>query len=1177
MKNVFLLQQNLRLTGFHLCIKFGKLGIVGLLCIFFVGNSTAPKLLAQTENSEQIFLPVIAHEALSQISGLNLALEQSTSQSSSAFGTAPGYAVDGLIDGDFANGSVSVTDVENEPWWQVDLGDVYALEQAEIWARTDCCTEELTDYYVFASEQNMGTRAISDLESDSTVWKTFISSNGSEKATVSLPTNARYVRIQMVGEKSLALSEVRVFGEPIVKENVVIQVARESESARAVEGSEEGAVYLVSRFGSLDEATVPFQINTSTKQKLESKTNEYLDKNIEPTSDFFFSDNVVFCRIPGVSFDEFPASGVASDNDYLIKDEDGNQLNGAITFKEGQTSKKIIVEALEDNEIEVPEIISIELIASDGVEINYTNDIEVYVAEGPAEIGDNSRLFVATMTAEGDAVTLATGLATVRLAEDNSFAMVSMSFSGLTSEQTASHIHIANPDSGPIAFSLPLGQFTNEVWGVKAAQFVETDQEMLDKLLSGGLYVNVHSANYPAGEIKGFLLEKTGSENPTLDYPMPDYEVLTGEELTRDITRFLHQSTFGPTPELIADLEARVAAENGDRIVAYEKWLDEQMEMDYPSQLAYYIAMRKQYISQTPAEDVVATVQYVPNITGPFYNTWFTHSIYAEAQLRERVAFALSQIFVVSMENNELRNRAYGVTGYNDLLKANAFGSYEQLLTDVSKSPVMGIYLSHLQNQANQFDDDGNLVASPDENYAREVMQLFSIGMVELHPDYSLKLGSDGLPLQTYTQDDITELARVFTGWSYATQAIDDGATPGGEVNTEFFYSGKSRGALYHDYLVEPMISFDDNGYEPDHNRYVKVRDDGEKVVLGSTFPAGQSGEEDMAQIMSVLADHANTAPFISYRLIQRLVKSNPSAGYIYRVSTVFEDTDGDLGETVKAILLDPEARNLAYTDLDGAGKVHEPLIKMMALMRLGNASYPTASAYELDSLKQYGLTDQQLDSLEPDAKRIFMSDYPVGDAVSFDQAPLTAPTVFNWYLPDFSPAGSIASAGLVAPELQHINSSIAVSYYNAIYSIARANGTSQGPLGLSPVEDVDRSRLKLEAPQPAIDAYMAVMDDNEDGTISEADVTFDDDLAVRDAVAAVVDWYDVNSCDSWLNHKATGNGATDVREIIIDNVIAAHSNNDGRTEERAIDARDDRLYEVMLAMFTIPQCVIHK
>ncbi|MFK7801203.1 MAG: DUF1800 family protein [Anaerolineae bacterium] len=1159
---------------------------VFLLSILLTG--TGNSLFAQVTEQNRIFLPLVINGAAT-VDATNLALEKTASLSSAAYNSEPNHAVDGDTNGDFSNNSVAVTDTEQEPWWQVDLGDVYKLDKVGVWGRTDCCKAEFNNFYVFVSDNDFGNKSLSQLLADTSVWRTLVDGNSAVSLNVAADTTGRYVRIQMVGEKSLALAEVKVYGSPILNGTPILQVGRESVDARAIEGTDETAVYTVRRYGNTAAISIPFQVNQTTQADLQAETDEWLKTNNQPDSAFFFPNNVTVCTIPGVSADVSPAAGTASSGDYILKDEDGKIITNALDFKAGEVTKKIIVSGLEDDQLEVPEKIEIELSSTSGYDVNYTNPIEVFIADGQNEVGDDSQLFVATMRAEGTAQTSATGIATVRLAEDNSFAAVSMSFSGLTSEQTAAHIHVGNPGPGPIVFSLPMGQFTNLQWGIKAAQFIQTDQEMLDALLAGELYTNVHSAKYPAGEIKGYLTPSSGTSEPNLDYPTPEIETLTGEALTQDIVRFLRQSTFGPTPELVADLESRIAAENGDRMVAYAKWIDEQMLLESPSHLEYFVAARKQYLSDVidlssinSAEDVSTAERNIllkgEGRHAPFYGAWFTSSVYAKAQLRERTAFALSEIFVVSMTDSALNQKNYGVAAYNDMLKENAFGNYESLLTDVAKHPTMGTYLSHLKNQKDQYDDDGNLIASPDENFAREVMQLFSIGLIARHPDYSIQIGSNGLPLQTYDQSDITELARVFTGWSYGVTALNDGYQPGSVPNTEFNDRGVDRAAIYHPYMAEPMTVFLDNGYEPDNRRYVKVRDEGEKTILGATFPAGQTGEQDLAQIMGILSTHPNTAPFISYRLIQRFVTSNPSAGYVYRVSSKFTETNGNLGETIKAILLDPEARNLAKAEEIGSGRVQEPLIRMMGMFRLMNAEYANEAEFPISGLVAHGLPANELNLYEADAKRLFLNQSQVGsNSSSFGQAPLTAPNVFNWFMPDFAPAGPVAAAGNVTPEMGHMNESTVINFYNSINAFVFANGVNKGSTGYPAKYQGDKPRPLFVDPQIGLDAYMSVMDTNNDNTISELDTSFDDDLAVREATAAVIDAYDLLICDGWLNARATGNGATDPREIIIEGISGTHASDDGKTEERAIKARDNRLREIVLVLFTAPQCVVQK
>lgn len=957
----------------------------------------------------------------------------------------------------------------------------------------------------------------------------------------------------------------------------LLTISRISDEPRAVEGDNTGVIFELNRTN--DSASVSFQltINEQTAQRINQATQAHIQANPEPRSDFYFPNNVLVCNFANPMGEKSTALSASASDDYDLYDEDGNLITDSISFAQNELTKQIVVKAAADNVTEVPELLEVNILPATNYAVHGDHPIEVLLVEGTNEVTDDSLLFIGQMTAEGDAQTTATGLTTVRLAEDNSFALVSMSFSGLTTEQTAAHIHIANPDSGPVAFSLPMGQFTNIQWGVKAAQFVTTDQEMLDRLLSGGLYANVHSSKYPAGEIKGVLVKADGTNNPNFNYPAPAYENLTGEDLTRDIVRFLRQSTFGPTPELVADLEARVAAANGNRIAAYEAWLDEQMQIDSPSHHEYYIAARDQWLSTVPANQLTDALNSQAGRNPAFYGGWFISAVHGKAHLRERVGFALSEIFVVSTRDNQISQRAEGLAAYNDMIKQNAFGDFETLLTDVSKHPVMGIYLSHLQNKQEQFDEDGNLVASPDENYAREVMQLFSIGLIERHPDYFIKLDENGLPIQTYTQTDITELSRVFTGWGLGVQAVGEGETTATVPNDEFEYKLQRRRERFHTYLTVPMKSFDDNGYDPSDKRYEVVRDQGQKVVLGEVFPAGQTGEQDLTQIMGILSDHPNTAPFISYRLIQRLVTSNPSAGYVYRVSTAFTDSNGDLGETIKAILLDPEARNLDTAEIVGYGRIQEPLVRTMNMYRLMDIEHNNDTDFPVSDLTNFGLPASELNRYENNVSRITLSPFTIdGENNGYEQSPLSAPTVFNWFLPNFTPAGPIAEAGLVAPELQHMNAALAVNYYNHIHSFAMTNGQN-GPSGLSPVYGGERARPVITDLPLAVEAYMNVMDTNNDNTISELDATFEDDLAIRQAVADMVDIYDLYVCDGWFKARATGNSNTDPREIIIDSISSIHDYNDSRTEERAIEARDQRLREAFLVMFTAPQCMVQK
>lgn len=404
--------------------------------------------------------------------------------------------------------------------------------------------------------------------------------------------------------------------------------------------------------------------------------------------------------------------------------------------------------------------------------------------------------------------------------------------------------------------------------------------------------------------------------------------------------QFLNQTSFGAT-----EAEAQRVID-----MRFEAWIDDQMQKEVSLQLPHLQALPPPQMGMFELQRDRADI-------------FFRNALHGEDQLRQRVAFALSEIMVVS-ELGALNNQPYSLASYYDMLAENAFGNYRDLIEDVTLHPAMGVYLSMLGNEK----PNPTLNIRPDENYARELMQLFSIGLVELNIDGSEKL-DQGQPIPTYDQGIIEGFAHVYTGWTYA------GATRFQDV-----FPTPSR-------QVVPMQHWPD------------FHDTGPKTLLnGITLPAGQSGEQDLSDALDNIFIHPNVGPFIAIRLIQRLVTSNPSPGYVSRVAAVFNDNGagvrGDLGAVVKAMLLDDEARPAIPMELDG--KVKEPLLRLTQLWR----------AY--DATSQSGR-------------------YPLNFAyIVFGQGPLQAPHVFNFFSPFFAPPGEIRNNDLVAPELE-----IATEYLN--------------------------------------------------------------------------------------------------------------------------------------------------
>ncbi len=431
--------------------------------------------------------------------------------------------------------------------------------------------------------------------------------------------------------------------------------------------------------------------------------------------------------------------------------------------------------------------------------------------------------------------------------------------------------------------------------------------------------------------------------------------LVTAPTTKSDASRFLAQASFGPTATEI------------DRVMAigYDAWLADQMARA-PAQ-----THTANYDERYAAANNQHNADYV-------HNGFWKQALAGPDALGQRVAFALSQVFVVSLVDGSVSQYPRGVASYLDMLRRNAFGNYRQLIEDVALHPMMGLYLSHLRNQ-------GQAGRVPDENFAREVMQLFSIGLYELNPDGTPRLGADGKPIETYTNDDVTGLAKVFTGWSWY----------GSDVTDDYFRGNTT----VKDREITPMMAYDSY-----HSKT-------QKTFLKTTCPGGTLAAQSLKCALDALFAHPNVGPFIGRQLIQRLVTSNPSPSYVARVASAFADNGsgvrGDLRAVVRAVLLDPEARLVATAGTDKVGKVREPVLRMAAFLRAFDAT--SASGRFL-----VGNTDDP--------------------SYSLGQTAMRSASVFNFYRPGYVPPTSeLATAGLVAPELQIVNETSIAGYLNAM------------------------------------------------------------------------------------------------------------------------------------------------
>lgn len=422
-----------------------------------------------------------------------------------------------------------------------------------------------------------------------------------------------------------------------------------------------------------------------------------------------------------------------------------------------------------------------------------------------------------------------------------------------------------------------------------------------------------------------------------------------------EAARFLTQATLAVSDADIADV----------RSLGYEAWL--LREMAKPPSASNWSWLVGKGVDVNPEARNAAI--------GIDAQIW-QRLISAPDSLRQRVTLALSEIFVVGFDGITGPWKQFKMAGFWDLLANNAFGNYRALLEAISLNPAMGLYLSSAGNQK------GNTATGrlPDENYAREVMQLFSIGLYELNADGSRKLDGVGKPIETYTQDAVTQLARVFTGWNVDSSPFD--ATP------ELARRPMVLNAAQH----SPLSS----------------------TFLGVTVPANTDGTTALRITMDTLANHANVGPFIGRQLIQRLVTSNPSSAYVGRVAARWANNGagvrGDLGAVVRAVLLDDEARASKGLTDPGFGKLREPMLRFIQWARTYKATSTS--------------TDWLIGDLTDPAARL-------------GQSPQRSPSVFNYFRPGYVPAGtSIAGAALVAPEFQVANESSVAGYLNFMQAV---------------------------------------------------------------------------------------------------------------------------------------------
>lgn len=535
-----------------------------------------------------------------------------------------------------------------------------------------------------------------------------------------------------------------------------------------------------------------------------------------------------------------------------------------------------------------------------------------YVA--PAAGSTPGTLYVSTMLSQNGAATSGVGNSTLRLSEDENTAYMTRTYSGLTGPITSEHIHVDPYLTHPsiIVFDIdtpvtpgdglqPDGRYK---WTILPVGTL-TKADIIEIIKEGKAYINLHTAMYPNGEIRGNYTLANGTRTFTPPPAPPSYA--DDHTTNAGAVRFLTQATFGPS---IADIQALKT------MASYEAWIDDQF-------------------TKAPTQHLPEVLSHeLADVFGSFdtklsSNTWWKNSITGADQLRQRIAFALSEIHVLSGQG-PLEDNSLAISHFYDTLLSNAFGNFRDILAGTTLTPGMGRYLDMLRNDK----PDLTVGRTANENYAREIKQLFSIGLYRMWPDGTLMLNSKDSPIDTYSQREVVGLAHTFTGWDYGYD---------GDMHTSFssatnwmrpmretparHYTGPKR--VLNNQVLPGLSTVGGQPLDPYATHNAAYYADAAYRALPS---------QEFNAVHDMLFNHPNVGPFICRQLIQRLVTSSPSRDYLYRVVQKFNDNGsgvrGDMKAVIKAILLDYEARSPDLLTIPAYGKQREPLTRITAAAR---------------------------------------------------------------------------------------------------------------------------------------------------------------------------------------------------------------------------------------------------
>lgn len=601
-------------------------------------------------------------------------------------------------------------------------------------------------------------------------------------------------------------------------------------------------------------------------------------------------------------------------------------------------------------------------------------------------------------------------------------------------------------------------------------------------LISCALHAQIYDDYFGNGHTIGVKVTSSSDELPDTSFHSID-----GGNIIPDLigaARFLSNATLGTNYEEIE----RVSQ------IGINAWIDEQMALPTDSYLDLYkeiyfdiIAERHLVTSGIPIDSVRRQ-----EILGfAFYERLFSKPDI----LRQRVAMALSQIFVITRSASFILNRGFGISDYYDVLYNGSFGNFRDLLEEVTLHPIMGVYLSHLQNER----ADSLAGVYPDENYAREIMQLFTIGLLQLNMDGTVMLDAHGFTSPTYDIEDVQELARVFTGLSGGAY---DSSSISFNLGLPLIFN---RSPNQFDYTV-PMAM-----YEEFHDQGTKV------LISGDTIEAGQGGMQDISDVLDMLFNHDNVAPFIAKRMIQHLVKSNPTPAYVKRAALAFEDNGlgvrGDIGAVVRAILIDPEAIDCNWIDDEVGGKLIQPLERFLNFFITFDIQSPSGKFY----FRDIPLLNERV-----------------------EQSFLNAQSVFNFFTPFYAETNFVSPLNLVSPEFEILHSISSINYLNLI-----ENAIKRKPFN------------NFTAINPMIGNSIANPDD-----APFLDLSDELNLYESDGILALLDRLDLVLCRGQLSQET--------KDIIANTINQYESNLGSYTSENALQ---DALYFVMAS----PDYIIQK